>query len=657
MRIIRLVAAVFALTCIGSIGLAQQVPPPQQTMPPVEAVITHIPADALGFVVVNGVDNIFQKIEDFYNDIGAPGGPMPPIRELIVPAMGPSFNPNGGFAIVMLDPEKFGVDLVKVLSQAMTPDYGYYEDEYDEEYDEEEETAVEEVEEQPPIPYVFFIPGQGPESVMPPGSFEVSWEGDYTVFTESWSGDVLYAIQEGGYVLLSPNSDALDAIRSAEVFFEDGSSGNAHTAIADSDVGAYVNMQLAGPLAKGLFELMQTSPMGQMMMPGLEELNSQVMDVAWESLEELDSVSAAYTFTETGLKLQQTTAFVEGSVAAKQVAAMTGYDKPLMDMLPNLPYGVAGGVHCAMNEEMRAQEIAQLTKLLNVPQVKEILGDNVDRILSIAEEMYSELMDIQFVVGGAPEGAGTIAAAVVFRTKDAQGALGRLPGDLPLLEQAINALIEKVDSGEEGLLTITVTENAEMVDGLAVTHIVMDHPEFEEESEEDQAKAQAVLGMTKPTFLAAAPDDQTLIITFGGGSAMMSDTIAAARDGGTIVDSEGVAEVMAELPADPYVVTMVSLGNIGLIGANTTQVIEPDSEFVDWPLADMENTKPIVMAAAADGAVIHTVMFAPTDVIADTVASVMAWTQAQQEQWQQDYGPGPGYDDEDGATEPEDPGF
>ena len=118
---------------------------------------------------------------------------------------------------------------------------------------------------------------------------------------------------------------------------------------------------------------------------------------------------------------------------------------------------------------------------------------------------------------------------------------------------------------------------------------------------------------------------------------------------------------MAELPDNPYMVVLVSLGNMGKVGAATELAVDPDKGYLDWPLAEMENTKPIAMAAAIDGASVELIVFAPNDVIADAVSAVMAAQEASfqrmMEQMQQG-APGQGPQGPQGPPpEPDDPGF
>ena len=527
--------------------------------------------------------------------------------------MGPDFNINGDFAAVMLDPALFDVDLVELLRDSQVPATT-------------QPGPQAQADEDAQIPYLFIVAGLSTEGILP-AAFEATQEGDYTVLTHSWADESFYAVKVGGYILLSPSLEALEAVRSADSSFEDEVSADQYQAIAEADVAAYANMSVSTPVLMDLLEAVQSGSFGAMvpMTMGYSESGLLLANLANldEQLEQIESISLQYTFTETGLRFQESIVFDEDSAAGRFYMSMPRVEQLPIDMLPNLPYVVAGGWRAEMNEQMRQQSLDVLSNMLNTPEIQQHFSEEmIARMLSIAEEMYTDVSEVQFVVGGAPAGAGTIAAAFVFRTADAEGAMAGLPEDLPLLETALNTLITQFD-GEAGL-TITVFEDAETIAGVSVDKVVLSHPELANASPDDLQEMQAVLGTTEVVFLVAAPDENTLVVTFGGGSAMMAETIQATMNGGSIAASEGVAEIMAELPDDPYMVMLLSLGNLAQVGVATEQAVDPDSDYIAWPLQYMETTAPIALGASVDGATVHVTVFAPNEVIADAIASTSA---------------------------------
>ncbi len=658
----RIVAVSLVMMAVCGIASAQMegAPPAAPAMPPVEPVLTHIPAGAMGFVVINGIDNLLVKVEAFYNDIGAPSGEMPPLLQLLIAqtGLGANFNPNGGVAVVMLDPADFGIDLSELLADSMGGPQMTYVSAADEAL-EDDTPEEEEEEEAPAIPYVFFVPGQGPADVLPAGQFDVTTEGDYTVFTDTYSQEKMYAIQAGGYVLVSPNSEALEAVRSADSYFEDVASTSEFLAISQADAAAYIDMQVSAPVLADLVQMFAELSAGAPGMPTAYMsgwMSASLADVE-EQYAQMEGVSFTFEFTETGLKFAQNITLVEGSqMAAELPGVQSVVGKSLVDKLPDLPYIFAGGMHQDINDDTKAENIEAVSEMLNSPEIVELLGQGVvDRIIAAVDEMYGKVNGVQFVVGGAPEGSGTIAAAFVFSVDGAQAMMNRLPDDLSLTETAINALIASLD-GDEGL-TITATENAEVLGGVPVTHVVINHPEMDED-EDTLQEIEAVLGMREMKFLVASPDANTVVWTFGGGSAMMQKTLDACQGlGDTVADNQAITDILAELPNDPYMLGFFSLGNLGSVGAATELAFDPDKEYMDWPLANMENTNPIAMGAAVDGLTIKIVAFAPTDAIADAVATVMAAVEAS---YQRMYNNQPGWNgaqDEEGPAEVDDPGF
>ena len=128
MTVLTVCLAIFAGTVMAQTDAAPAAMPTGAaavTHLPAEPIMGHIPAGAMGYVVVNNVTAMGGNVERFLEQTG--------LREMLgMPEMpgwlvgmikgaaqlGEGFNPNGGFAVVMLDPQQYGVDMVSLMGMA-----------------------------------------------------------------------------------------------------------------------------------------------------------------------------------------------------------------------------------------------------------------------------------------------------------------------------------------------------------------------------------------------------------------------------------------------------------------------------------------------------------------------------------------------------------
>ena len=118
-----LVAVAAAVMLSGSVALGAG-PEAAEAKPlgpkvPASAALKQIPAGCMGFVVVNNVNGMCGKVDEFLKSIGPGGQPFLPmsVLDLIRAQMrlGEGFNSNGPFVVAMLDPQQYGVDLIEML--------------------------------------------------------------------------------------------------------------------------------------------------------------------------------------------------------------------------------------------------------------------------------------------------------------------------------------------------------------------------------------------------------------------------------------------------------------------------------------------------------------------------------------------------------------
>jgi hypothetical protein len=123
----------------------------------------------------------------------------------------------------------------------------------------------------------------------------------------------------------------------------------------------------------------------------------------------------------------------------------------------------------------------------------------------------------------------------------------------------------------------------------------------------------------------AAPDKQTVVITFGGSTAMIAKAIAAASGKGPIPTAPGTTAALAVLPKNPNALLFLNVANLLDVirtGA-TTMTADPDQrQMIMAMIPQLKCKTPIAMGAKVKDNTAHAVMFIPTPLIRELVPKV-----------------------------------
>jgi len=348
-------------------------------LPDVEPAMTHIPAGALGFVIINSIDDFTSDIDDFIEEIQLPM-PMGPEEFHVLDVarmslgLGEGFNPKGGLAFVMLDPAQFNVDLLKELRPrpARATAEATTEPPIAESPDEEAEVA--EAEGPDGWPFVLMVPGTGITEVF--GEMVVEQAGKYTQVRLPMGP--MFAAKHQGYILLSPRTDALDAFLTAKDKFQAKADKTELEAITSAGISMRIDMRVFGPVLEQLLTIAQkemvrsggwpaTGPTTQPA-EGLHELLKAYMDGYCDLLQQMDSLAVHFMFTENGLMMQETLVFGSDTPMGKILAAQKPAAKPLLNALPNLPYVMAMGSTWQPSEEANKLYLDWVDRFLRSPR-------------------------------------------------------------------------------------------------------------------------------------------------------------------------------------------------------------------------------------------------------------------------------------------------
>ena len=501
-------------------------------MPKPESVLEHIPADALGYLVVPDVGGMMSKVDTYLVEVGLadllrpamPNGALEGVRGAAM--LGEGFNPSGGFAVVMLNPEKFGVDLLAMMGLAAEPAS-------------QPETAPAE----PKLPIVILVPGLSVQSVF--SNYQITPGEKYSQVALR-IGPML-ATQLGGYVCLSPSAEALDALKAATPISPPAELAEL---LARSDIAVHVNMEVAAPLVNKLLAKAVEHMQEGFAPPVIKTLWSTYVGVYKELCSQMTAISVAGRFVPTGVVMEGLAGFKADSPMGRAVAAVQPAGGNLLARVSSPTYVLAMGV-AEKAREVTEQDKALATEMMDTwlatPPFS-TLGDQAKAdlktlVLALIEQQAGGM---QMVIGGAPEGSGLFGASVVLQCKDSAALKDLLLGAVPLVETVI-----KTVAGEEELpFRIAATRGVATVDGLPVDAIELvltkeeEKPATSEPAETPAKEATAataeapapekpatesapttepekssiltVMGENKIRFYLAAVDPQTLVITFGG---------------------------------------------------------------------------------------------------------------------------------------------
>jgi len=619
------VAAMSAAAFGQAAGAGAPPQPAAAPMPPAEPVLSHIPAGAMGFAVVNNLQSGTEKLDKFLGDIGLgemvkaslPEGTLSPIRGLL----GAGFNPNGGVAVVMLDVQQYGVDVMELIQGRRRPRPAAG------------DAPATQPAAAPKLPVVFFVAGKGIKEVF--SNFElIEPTGDSKYATLLLPPGPMFAATVGGYVIVSPNDKALTAIIESKTPVAKELSADVLAKVSKADLAIHVNMTVTGPLLNKMIQQaeQQIAQMKQMMaqggggpMPSMGPMGmmmgvGDLLPMYRDALSQIQGVTITAGFAKTGLLIEETVAWSPESKIGKSLASMKPPADKLVDRLPDLPYVLAVGAGWQNNQEITGTTMDMLAKLLG--GVDEELRS---RTLNLVKAFYDQVSGLQLVAGGAPKGSGLFGVAFVLKCKDSGTVKGLLAEKAAiskdLLKSFLKGMMGPRDLTEFDQLQIAYAKDVEKVDELSVDAVTIEHPELANMSDRDKEEMTKVLGDSKIRLLVAAPDKNTVVVTFGGSKTFLAETIAAAKAAkGTILADAAAAEAMAHMPKNLCSLALFNGGNLFQVILDGAKVMEPDSPP---PPFNINCKTPIAMGVGVSGSTENIVFYVPSELIKQAVGAFM----------------------------------
>ena len=580
---------------------------PNPDQPAAESIYKRIPADCLGFVAAKNLNSLLKGIETFAGQIGmgeqlqamTPGGLLPMMAMSL--QLGEGYNPNGGIALVVMDFEKSGIDVDKMISG-------------------ENADVI------PPI--VILLAGKSAETAFP-NLAQKDEAGVVTVMLPMGDLPPLQVMQVGDYIALSPNAKALELLKS-ETTIETAIPAGQKKILTDSDVVLHENVVALSPMIKKIVdqakaktqtEGAETAPAdaAPVAAPGTPASMTTFLGSITTMLDDVLCVSYGLRFVDDGMMIDMAADYKPDSMLAKMIQAYQPTDKPLMNRLPNLPYIMAGGMMYVHDPEYTKQMMKLMESLLAMVEL-EMPADLKDRMTALSEQLSEELTGVQFV-GGAPKEKGVFGVAMVIECKDADKTKALLPKKVELLTELIQKTIA-VKEEDLAELSFTYTEGVEKIGETTVDAVVIDSKKLKELTDEEKKDVLDVLGEETLRFLVAKVDDKTLVVTFGGTTEFLAAVLEAAKTGGTIPADPGVVQALAKLPPQRVAVMVFSPKNM----FDTIQAgMKKMGKASDLPEGfAFESNVPLAMTSTVQGTTGMATLYIPSAAVKDIVSWAMA---------------------------------
>ena len=615
---VRLMVLCLASALLGA-GAAGQQPasPGTRTLP------QYVPADSLGLVAMPNLAEFARAIDEM--SMGperkplAAGGMMGILREQL--QLAPDFAGTGSFAIVMLDPRKHGVDLLAVMKK--TPPG----------------TSAPKNQK---LPFVIFLPGSDPKKVFHP-DVPLAAAGKYSQAQLAFGP--LFVGTVGEFVILSPTTKALDEIVAG------GKS------IADS-VPQVAKQFEPAPAASFRNLLVLHVNMG-VLGPAYSDMMKQWEDYVAKLRPERDLA------VETPLGSTASMAFRRDLAAQLRDVTMVGRFDSAAGLI--LSAGLAFDAESSIGKMIQAAEpvpVAQFTsqlppwpaaiqlQLARRPDgaFEQLPGDTLDKLLARAKEqdrprLRKLLLDLRNQVNRLEFGCFLLKDASVARSPapaayawvlhvdDAAAAKGLLAELAPLGEglirsRAAGSATLKLDGPKPELLVapaaaavsqlkIAYVKEADKAGGVSLDAITIESG-F---SEKEQAELERILGERRVRVLIAAPTDKMLVLTLGGGSAVMEKALLAAKGQRELLTG---AEARQHLPKELLGLILYSPANRHELEARLNPGTQPAPPEGLGKFLRTDSKQPVAVALSREGSTLTIQVVLPREMLRQVLTNLLA---------------------------------
>lgn len=580
--------------------------------PKAESVLTHIPAGAMAFVVVNNLKDAAGEVDAFLTDVGlsAVTGPAMPQGALRAMLDGlkadEGYNPNAGLAAVLLDPNAMGVNLVALAVKQMQGQAA-------------SAPASAEASAKPQLPpLVVLIGGTDPLKLVK--GMAGTPDGENIKYAKDNGDPELFARRIGGYVAISPSPAALDAVAKAPKMISQELTKSQIEYLSRASLAIQIDMKVANPVivkAVKALEIMAAAKENGLVGDnaggaGLKAFSEfhKIIPMYLQMLADMERMTLALRTVKTGVIFEGQFDCLPNSDMAKAIAAMKAPATNPLDCLPNESYAIAAGAVLGSDWAAQALRMRQLDQAFEVPPYSKLDANDKKDAKQLIGEFGTQVTSFQFVVGGVAEDVpGLLNITAVLKCKDTAKVKDALARAAALGEQILhNQLGEAAKDVKLEYAKGAAKSGQKDADAVTLTL-----------NEEFAAKARPVflnlLGEEQVRLLIAAPDDKSVVLSLGGGEKALAEAVKASDGTGTLSADAGIAEVMKLMPPHPIILETINMANIfdlimkGSAKMNGGQTPPVPFQFVC--------KVPITVGGAAEGNSQTFIIYLPTGVVKD----------------------------------------
>ena len=278
----------------------------------------------------------------------------------------------------------------------------------------------------------------------------------------------------------------------------------------------------------------------------LRSLQSQKnMMASFKQFGDFRYVNAGMSFGETGVYVDICATAKSGTDAAKQFAAARPLGKNFFAKLPNNPYVIAGAgtVDGAAMSKGIKDAMDQLQNILKSAGAPEINQNILKSVMMLSKAYAKEVRGISFVAGGAKNGL--FGVSVVYDCKNASKVRKLFPKNAKLVNDIFNQMVpDAADSN----FKFEYKKGAFNVGAVEVDMFKATFNELNNMSDEEKDKLKKIFGSDEIVFYTAQTDDNTIVVTIGGGKEFLKKAVKAAKDGGNLNKDAGIKEAFKALP-------------------------------------------------------------------------------------------------------------
>jgi len=592
-----------------------------------------IPAGST-FYVTNSMSDTLDTVEMFMIDIGV--GEMMGIgvkrpgdgakRDSMLMGqlkgalrLGEGLDPKGSAAFVLVNPKAAGIDIVKLLKDAKT------------------RATAESGMANPYIDYLTESKISELLAIILPSKLDTimvgktTTEGPLTVITSG--SKKIYAVQKGSHVVMSPSKIAVTAILNSKKSVTGELSADQIAMVKGSELTMHLDLKPYKPMLNILLYLPDENLYKRLDKP-LADVMKMYVSMGRGLLGELDTTTIGLKIGQDGVNIDSICAAKPGSITAKifQAESSTGGGVKVLDSIPSLPYVSAVGMNGWMDNPLFQKAMMDMSmSMMGAGSIYKIDEKTKARMLEMQNELKDMVTSVQFVAGGAPKGKGVVSIAYVIKCKDSAKYLSVLPENVELSNQMMASA--EMPPGSPTFV-ISYAKGAEKIGDLSVDIINItvsnkpedDGAEFPEMLQilrgEKPEMLKMILGEEKIRMRIAAPDATTLVMTIGGASEGMAQTIKTLGGKGPISSDPETLKIMRFMPKDPSMLALFNTGNLMDVirTGMTTTGAKPDA-LKNLPTFNCKT--PIAFGMKARGSTLHTSLHVPKPVIKETVTAVL----------------------------------